>query len=1179
MRAMHRRRFASIRIVCAPLAWLAAGCAASAATFVVTNSADTATPGTLRWALISANTSAGPDTIAFALNPPYTISPTGDLPRVTNNATSIQGDALPPRTIIAGTLAGYFNGLTLDTVSSCLVERLIIRNFQRDGVALINTTGCTVRACVILNNLERGIGVGGVRNTVGGTNTADRNFIASNSFYNVEIAGLLGTGNLVAGNYIGTDSTGSNRWTGGSGVIIRDAVSNRVSGNVIASGGQCVRILGTNASYNQIHGNLVGTDASGQRRLGATEGVRIEDGHHNEIGGISAGQGNVIAGCGIGVYILGQTAHENLLAGNRIGLAADGQTLLTNSTRAVEIANAPSNRVGTGTAAGRNLIGGSDEGIFIWQSNAVGNVIRGNYIGVASNGLSATSNRNYNILVRLAAGTFIGGTNAGEGNVLSGCRGTSVYLDDGASNSIVQGNLIGLDAGGAVVVSNRSAGLNIRSGNNLVGGGLGAGNIISGNGSAGLALSTSNAAGNRVFGNTIGLDAARTAARPNQQGLFVNAAISNRIGDAAEHHGNHIGGSLQEGVFVQGAAHDNIFAHNTIGLTQAVNGTDGISFSAGAYSNLVLGGHGDARPIGANGRYGIRFSYATGNVVRGYAIGNDGQDPVTNGSSGVYISYSPGTELHDCIIGGNGGIGVEVYESPACRLYTNYIGISAAGLALTNQSDGVNLINSPDPRLVGNVIALNRGNGVSALRAHRAAFLGNRIGLAADGVSPRGNASYGLYLLHCISNVIGAAGAGNVIGANGQDGVAILFPDSEGCIVQGNRIGVTADGASAVPNLGNGIQVNSARALVGGTGAGEGNHISGNTNCGVSIVGGGVAGIRVYGNLIGTDGAGTNALGNGSHGIHIWSGAASNAVGGAGASSRNTIAFNGGDGVRIGENEFDVQAERNTVAGNIIHGNRGLGIDLMPAGPTPNDAGDLDAGPNGLQNFPVLTVATGSSGSVHIEGHLAAIAGQTYLIDFFGGQTLDPSGHGEGERPLGSTYVTLPGAGVEYFTNSFAVPPPLLSYVSATATRIDGLNGETSEFAYRRVVDSDGDGMPDGYEAQYHGGATNGNPAVDDDNDGVSNLAEFLHDTAPNSPASFPVVRAAGTGTGMVYVTGTHSYNRNYRLMISSNLVESPAAVWAELPAGLTRDGAWCTLDAPAPPGTSVYFGVKAELP
>src|SRR5207237_7728740 len=120
-------------------------------------------------------------------------------------------------------------------------------------------------------------------------------------------------------------------------------------------------------------------------------------------------------------------------------------------------------------------------------------------------------------------------------------------------------------------------------------------------------------------------------------------------------------------------------------------------------------------------------------------------------------------------------------------------------------------------------------------------------------------------------------------------------------VVQGNRIGTSADGSTALTNGTAGIAVgNSAVSnTIGGTTAGTANIISGNTQYGVDITDSGTTGNLVEGNDIGTDAAGNAAIPNGRGGVFIHNSASGNTVGGTAAGTSNTIALNSGPGVDV----------------------------------------------------------------------------------------------------------------------------------------------------------------------------------------------------------------------------------------------------------------------------------------
>ena len=161
----------------------------------------------------------------------------------------------------------------------------------------------------------------------------------------------------------------------------------------------------------------------------------------------------------------------------------------------------------------------------------------------------------------------------------------------------------------------------------------------------------------------------------------------------------------------------------------------------------------------------------------------------------------------------------------------------------------------------------------------------------------------------------------------------------------------------------------------------------------------------------------------------------------------NTIAFNGGDGVRV------FQGTGNRILGNSIHNNGKLGIDLRVDsgnnGPTANDAGDADTGANELQNYPTITSATTSrsTGRSIVRGTLNSTPGEPFTIQLFINPAPDPSGFGEGKRLLRQLIVETDASG----NASFGIRARnLRGYISATAT--NAFTSDTSEFSKAKKV-------------------------------------------------------------------------------------------------------------------------------
>ncbi|MBI5668553.1 MAG: choice-of-anchor D domain-containing protein [Chloroflexi bacterium] len=156
----------------------------------------------------------------------------------------------------------------------------------------------------------------------------------------------------------------------------------------------------------------------------------------------------------------------------------------------------------------------------------------------------------------------------------------------------------------------------------------------------------------------------------------------------------------------------------------------------------------------------------------------------------------------------------------------------------------------------------------------------------------------------------------------------------------------------------------------------------------------------------------------------------------------NHIANNTGAGVYVAGT-----AANNSILNNFIFDNGGLGIDLDPAGVTPNDAGDADTGPNGLQNFPVITDATPTM----VMGTFNSTTGSAFRLQFFSSTTC-AAPDAEGEAFVDEIIITTDSNGNASFSAPLSVS--VGQFVTATATG-DPLPGSTSEFsACVQVVDA-----------------------------------------------------------------------------------------------------------------------------
>lgn len=233
---------------------------------------------------------------------------------------------------------------------------------------------------------------------------------------------------------------------------------------------------------------------------------------------------------------------------------------------------------------------------------------------------------------------------------------------------------------------------------------------------------------------------------------------------------------------------------------------------------------------------------------------------------------------------------------------------------------------------------------------------GNYFGLGADGLTAMpaiGTAQIDIAggSGHVIrNNIIGAgpAASGIRIGATAVPGVQVL----------GNWIGLAADGATPRP-LQNGIELGAGAdgTIVGGTGDTDGNLIAHNTAHGIRVQDAAAGPIQILGNSIGLDALGRPA-GNVGDGIRITS---SNGVviGTITPGAGNEISANGAIGIGV-LSGTDNRVSGNSIHDN-LGVEVDLGNGTIADGANVNDNLDVDAGGNTRLNHPTITTATRSS--------------------------------------------------------------------------------------------------------------------------------------------------------------------------------------------------------------------------
>ena len=398
---------------------------------------------------------------------------------------------------------------------------------------------------------------------------------------------------------------------------------------------------------------------------------------------------------------------------------------------------------------------------------------------------------------------------------------------------------------------------------------------------------------------------------------------------------------------------------------------------------------------------------------------------------------------------------IDGYTQPLSSPNTLTTGTNAAlkiELNGTNASFGLQIHNASNSVIKGLVINRFSGAGIYVSGDSVGNRIeGNFIGTDPTGTLDRGNGGAGVSIYDGPTKEMVVGGttlaARNLISGNRggveTGGDAISGVPAEAHRIQGNYIGTDRSGTKDLGNDFDGIFLDDTEGIiVGGKTAVSRNVVSGNGAYGLEIHAKSNNAV-VLGNRIGTTASGTGALGNDEGGILVIG--LNNSIGDGTSAGSNTIAFNGQDGIMVSG------GGGNAISRNSIFSNAGLGIDLVggfedAAGRTANDPGDVDSGPNRLQNTPVITSAKTVSGKTTIKGSLNSAGDVTYLVQFFS----NPSGD-EGRNFIGKKNVTADAfSGNASFTFSPATAVAAGQTITATATDLRG--GNTSEFSAAKKV-------------------------------------------------------------------------------------------------------------------------------
>ena len=374
-----------------------------------------------------------------------------------------------------------------------------------------NTIGGTLvgAANVVSGNSKDGIqifGAGASGNTVTG------------NFVGTTLSGTAALGNgLVGVHLLGS----SNNIVGGTSVAARNIISGNAKGYGVwiqasntaqTSGGKAT----DGATSNLVMGNFIGLNVSGSAALANGSGVVIDgdDGSGKALSVFAsknAVTGNTVSGnASVGVGICG-AAQSNTIQNNFIGTNPTGSSPLGNGFYGVVVQQSLQNTIANNTVSGNSHAGVVFAGTypsgtaptFFPAASATGlgvsdNVLKSNFIGTTPGGLRALPNgaraskgAGAGVLILPGGGDDNGGNQIGvpgAGNVISGNTGAGIAFL-GGSNNAVQSNLIGVSGNGSAAIPNTGAGVSMMCNSNNIGGlAASQGNLIAYNTGAGVAV-------------------------------------------------------------------------------------------------------------------------------------------------------------------------------------------------------------------------------------------------------------------------------------------------------------------------------------------------------------------------------------------------------------------------------------------------------------------------------------------------------------------------------------------------------------------------------------------------------------------------------------------------------------------------------------------------------------------
>ncbi|GEM_PF-2008450 len=383
-----------------------------------------------------------------------------------------------------------------------------------------------------------------------------------------------------------------------------------------------------------------------------------------------------------------------------------------------------------------------------------------------------------------------------KGLIINHFSGSGILLWSAGGN-VIEGSFIGTDATGKIDIGNGGSGIVITSPNNKIGNANGAINVISANDNGGIFLSGVSASGNRIVHSHIGTSVDGTGMIGNNlAGIYVQNSSSDTIGGVLLGERNIISGNYQSGISIRGQSAQSILIQGNYIGTES-NGSLALGNLNGIEILPEVGLGGTPSYITIGGSTSAAMNLISGNTSGGITFFPDG----TGGVGNVIIGNLIGTDIS----------GTAKIPNVRCGIFVQKYADNNAGILIGGvYSDS------------GNIISGNyqfgiwmRGSGVK-----NNFIRGNYIGTSKEslsGISALENQYAGIFLDNAPANTVGGETpvAGNVIGSNGGEGIAIIGDTATGNSIRNNWIGTNPADIVNLGNQGHGIYIEASQTVVG----------------------------------------------------------------------------------------------------------------------------------------------------------------------------------------------------------------------------------------------------------------------------------------------------------------------------------------------------------------------------